>query len=308
MKKVLYIQPLHPAGMEFLKSKYEVFIADSEDREFLKSIIGDYNAVVTRLTEIDRELIECGHRLEAIAKHRVGTDNIDVGFADKKGIKIITTGDANSNSVAEHAVVALGALAKRVSYLNDAVRKGNWRARDEEGSVDLYGKIVGIIGFGRIGSRVARIMKHGFNMDVFIFDPFAARKDVEEKGYHYSAGVDELCKIADFLTVHIPLTDKTRNLLDYRRLSIMKPTAYVANFARGGVINEEALYIALKEKMIAGAAVDVFENEPVGKDYDLLSLDNILLSPHCAAFSEDARRKMSLAVARGIDEVFESTR
>lgn len=303
MKKILYIQPLHPAGMEYLSEKYEVFVADNEDKEFLKSVIGEYSGLVTRLTEVDRDLIQCGTRLEVIAKHGVGTDNIDVGFATEKGIKIVTTGDANSNSVAEHTVLALGALTKRINYLNSAVREGNWKSRDEEGSVDLYGKNIGVIGFGRIGSRVASIMKHGFNMEVFIFDPLVSEDAVKEKGYHYSTDIDKLCKISDFLTVHIPLTEKTRNLLDYRRLSMMKPTSYVANFARGGIINEEDLYMALKKRMIAGAAVDVFENEPVGRECRLLELDNVLLSPHCAAFSEDSKKRMSLAVARGIDEV-----
>ena len=303
MKKVLYIQPLHPAGMKYLSDRYEVVIADNEDQDFLRSIIGEYHAVVTRLTRIDRRLMEAGGKLQAIAKHGVGTDNIDVKSAEERGIRIVTTGDANSGSVAEHTVLALGALAKRIPYLNEAVRNGCWEARDEGGSVDICGKIVGIAGFGRIGSRVAAIMKQGFGADVFVYDPFASRKEVEKDGYHWVADMDELCRLSDFLTLHMPLTEDTRSLIDSRRLAMMKPTAYLANFARGGIVDEQALYDALSDRVIAGAAVDAFENEPPPQDCRLLQLDHVLLSPHCATFSEDSRRRMSLAVARGIDEI-----
>lgn len=302
MKKVLYIQALHPVGMELLKEKYEVFVAENEDKAYLKSIIGEYNAVVTRLTQVDKELIEKGKNLEAIAKHGVGTDNIDVAFAKERGIEIVTTGSANSNSVAEHTVFALGALSKRIPYLNVAVRKGDWNARDESGSVDFSEKVVGIIGFGRIGERVARIVKNGFNAKVYVYDPFMSKDIIEEKEYLYVDRLEQLCEVSDYITVHVPLTDETRNLIDYKKLRLMKPTAYIANFARGGIVNEKDLCRALKEKVIAGAAIDAFEYEPPKLESELIALDNVLLSPHCGTFSEDSKKRMSLAVAYGIDK------
>lgn len=303
MKKILYIQPLHSSGMELLEKKYQVFTANNEDKRYLKSIIGDYHAVVTRLTKIDRDLIEAGERLQVIAKHGVGTDNIDIKAAEKRGIKIVTTGDANSRSVAEHTIFALGAMSKRVVYLDRAMRQTRWETRDEEGSVDFSGKIVGVIGFGRIGSKVAEIAKYGFQAKVHIYDPIVKREEIEKKGFVYEDNLDELCGKSDFLTVHVPLLESTKNLIDGQRLALMKPTAYVANFARGGIINEADLYQALKAKKLAGAAIDAFEKEPPEKTLPLLHLDNVLLSPHCGTFSEDSKRRMSMAVAQGIDAV-----
>lgn len=302
MKKVLYIQALHPSGMELLKKKYDVIVADNENKEYIKSIIGDFNAVVTRLTRIDKDIIESGKKLEAIAKHGVGTDNIDVNFAKAKGIEIITTGDANSNSVAEHTVFALGALSKRIPYLDVSVRKGHWAARDETGSVDFSEKTVGIVGLGRIGERVAKIVKNGFNAKVYVYDPFMTKEEIEKKEYLYVDTVEQLCEISDYITIHTPLTEGTRNLIDYKKLKLMKPTAYLANFARGGIVNEKDLFRALKEKVIAGAAIDAFEKEPPETESELMMLDNVLLSPHCGTFSEDSKKRMSLAVAYGIDK------
>ncbi len=303
MKKVLYIQPLHPVGMQMLEEKYEVFVANNEDPEYLKGIVGEYHAIVTRLTKIDGDMIESGNNLEAIAKHGVGIDNIDAEVAKKKGIAIVTTGDANSCSVAEHTIFAMGALCKRIPYLNDAMRKGNWLARDESGSSDLSEKEVGIVGFGRIGSRVAEIAKQGFSAKVCVYDPFMDKAMIEAQGYEYTEDIQYLCKTADFLTVHAPLTETTRNLIDYDLLSTMKLTAFVINFARGGIISEADLCRALEEKKIAGAALDVFEREPLDNDSPLLKLDNVILSPHCSTFSEDSKRRMSIAVAKGIIDI-----
>lgn len=303
MKKILYIQPIHPSGMNVLKQKYEVSVAEREDKEYLKSIIGEYNGIVTRLTAIDKELIEQGRRLEVIAKHGVGTDNIDVEAAREKGIAVVTTGDANSSSVAEHTIFALGALAKRVVYLDKSVRAGNWEARDEAGSVDFSSKNLGIIGFGRIGSKVAQIAKQGFQASVYIYDPFKEEEEIQNKGYFYIKELDDLCKIADFLTVHIPLSEQTQGLIDSRRLRLMKPTAYLANFSRGGIVKETDLYEALDSGVIAGAAVDAFETEPPKPDLPLLRTNSVLLSPHCGTFSEDSKERMSMAVAQGIDRV-----
>ena len=303
MNKVLYIQPLHPAGMAFLKEKYDVFVADNEDRAFIRSIIGDYHAIVTRLTVIDEELIAAGINLQAIAKHGVGVDNIDVETATKRNIAVLTTGDANSLSVAEHTFFAIGALSKRIAYLDKSARRGHWKSRDEGGSIDISGKTLAVAGIGRIGANVARMAKHGFNMKVCVFDPYAEKTDVEAMGYVYLDSMDDLCRAADFMTLHVPLTDATRDLLDERRMALLKPTAYIINFARGGIVDEEALYRALKEKRLAGAALDAFMAEPPDCSAPLFALDNVLLSPHCGTFSEDSRKRMSMRVAEGIDDV-----
>jgi D-3-phosphoglycerate dehydrogenase len=302
-KKVLYIQPLHKSGMDKLSEKYEVIIANNENKEHLKSIIPDVNAIVTRLTVIDKELITAGKNLEAIAKHGIGVDNIDVEAATERNITVLTTGNANSLSVAEHAFFAMGAMCKRITYFDDQMRKGNWKSRDTLGSKDMTGKLLGIIGLGNIGSNVAKMAKEGFGMQVEVYDPYADQEAVVSLGYKYVKDVDTICREADFITVHVPLNDDTKNLIDKRRLSMMKSTACLVNFARGGIVNEKDLYEALKNKTIATAALDVFEEEPLSLASPLLELDNVVLSPHCATFSEDSRIRMSLQVAEGVDDV-----
>jgi D-3-phosphoglycerate dehydrogenase len=289
--------------MEFLKEKYEVFVADNEDKEYLKSIIGSYHAIITRLTVIDRELIEAGINLEVIAKHGVGLDNIDTTAASERNIAIVTTGDANSLSVAEHTFFAIGALSKRIPYLDGSMRKGYWKARDESGAIDITGKKLGIAGIGRIGANVARIARLGFNMEVYAYDPYTNKKDIEAIGCTVCEDLDDMCRIVDFMTFHLPLTEETRNLLDQRRIELMKPTCFIVNFARGGIVNEGALYRALKENRLAGAALDVFSSEPPDHTSPLFELDSVILSPHCGAFTEDSRRRMSMRVAEGIDDV-----
>jgi D-3-phosphoglycerate dehydrogenase len=302
-KKVLYIQPLHPSGMDTLQKKYNVIVANNEDRRFLLDAIQDVNAIVTRLTKIDAELIAAGKKLEAIAKHGVGVDNIDLDAATERKIAVLTTGNANSLSVAEHTLFAIGAMAKRIAYLDKEMRLGHWEARDESGSFDLNGKIIGVVGLGRIGSEVAEMAKYGFHMEVLVYDPCISRASAEEQGFQYTDDLDALCRTVDVLTLHVPLMPSTMALIDASRLALMKPTACLANFSRGGIVDEAALYYALSQKRIAGAALDAFEQEPPNKDSVLLQLDNVLLSPHCGSFSEDARIRMSMQVARGIDDV-----
>lgn len=302
-KKVLYIQPLHGSGMAKLSEKYEIIVANKEDKGHLLSIISDVNAVVTRLTLIDEELIVAGRNLEAIAKHGIGVDNIDVKAASNMKITVLTTGNANALSVAEHAFFAMGAMCKRIPYFDKQMREGNWKSRDTLGSTDMTKKILGIIGFGNIGTKVAKIGKSGFDMHVKVYDPYTEKKAIETMGYEYIDDIDEICRKADFITVHVPLNDSTKNMIDGRRLNMMKSTACLVNFARGGIVNEEDLYRALKNRTIAAAALDAFEREPLALESPLLELDNVILSPHCATFSEESRIKMSMQVAEGIDDV-----
>ena len=302
-KKVLYIHPLHPCGMDKLREKYEVIVTDNEDKKFLLTLLPEVHAVITRLTVIDAEMIIAGIKLEAVAKHGVGVDNIDIQTCNARHIPVLTTGSANSLSVAEHAFFAIGALAKRISYLDRQMRLGNWKSRDEAGSVDISGRTIGIVGLGRIGSELAAMASHGFHMPVLVFDPLLNREQVEQFGYRYCTDMDELCREADVVSLHVPLTPETQNLIDNRRLKMMKSSSYLVNFSRGGVVNELDLYQALVTKTIAGAALDAFEHEPPDATVPLFELNNVLLSPHCGTFSEDSRIRMSLQVAKGIDDV-----
>lgn len=303
MMKVLYIQPIHESGMKRLSQKYEVIVAPDTTRETLEKYIADAAAVITRLTVVDASLMEKARNLKAVCKHGVGVDNIDVEYAKNHGIAVLTTGDANSSSVAEHAMFAIGALFKRIAYFNKEMLKGNWLSRDTGGSFDVRGKTLGIIGLGRIGMCLANMAKNGFNMNVIVYDPFVSREIVEAKGFAYYEDLDEMLPLVDIISPHIPLTDATRDLIDGRRLGMMKKGSYVINFSRGGIVNEKALCQALENGHIAGAALDVFEEEPPGTDNPLFNNPNVLLSPHCATFTEDSRIRMSLRLAEEIEKV-----
>lgn len=305
MKKILYIQPIHPAGMEQLAQKFEVIVALDASRETIEKLIPDVEAIVTRLSVIDKDLIEKGVKLKAIAKHGVGVDNIDVTAANERGIRVLTTGDANSLSVAEHAFFAIGALSKGLTGLNSEFHRGNWACRDQVKAIELTGKTLGIIGLGKIGSRLARMARHGLLMDVAIYDPYLTEEEIEAQGYRTVESVDELCRISDVLSVHVPLDDTTRNLIGKERLALMKPGAFVVNFARGGIVNERELCEALEKGTIAGAAIDVFEQEPPAPDHPFFTMEQVILSPHCATFTAESRARMSMNLAEGIEAVLE---
>ena len=301
-KKVLYIQPIHPAGMDLLREKYDVVVAGTEDKKALLAAVADASALVTRLTKVDKELIDAGRNLKAIAKNGIGVDNIDVAEATARKIAVLTTGPANTSSVAESIIFAMGAMIKKLPHFNTAMHNGDWACRDEGGFYDVADRVFGIVGFGRIGRQVAHIAQ-ALNMKVLVFDAFLPREAVDKAGCDYAGSLDELCAKADFLSLNMPLTKENTHMINAHTLSLMKPTAFVINYSRGQMVDEDALYNALVEKKIAGAALDAFYPEPPRFDHPLYKLDNVLLTPHTAGISEDARKRMSINVAKGIDAV-----
>ena len=302
MKKILYVQAIHPAGMDLLREKYEVVVAKSPDKENVLAEVKDASAIVSRLTVIDRDILDAGAKLEAVGENGVGVDNIDVAYATAKGIPVLTTGQANLWSAAEHTVFAMGALLKRIPYYDTRMREGNWKSRDDGGVFDAAGKTFGIIGFGRIGRDVAGIVK-AFRMKVIAYDPYLSRETIEAEGCACAESLEALCREADVISLHVPLTEENRHLINARSLSWMKPSALLLNFSRGLVVDNDALYEALSEGRLAGAALDAHVPEPPDFAHPLYRLDNVLLSPHIAGNSEDALRRMSLKLAEGIDDV-----
>lgn len=302
MKKILYIQAIHPAGMDLLREKYEVAVAKSTDLPNLLEEVRDASVIVSRLTRVDRELIDAGKELKAICKNGVGVDNIDVAYATEKGIPVLTTGDGNLWSVAEHTVFAMGALCKKLLFFDASMRQGKWSNRDCGGFFDVAGRTFGIVGFGKIGRDVAGIVK-AFRMNVIAYDPFLPREAVEQADCAYAASLEELCRKADVISLHMPLTKENVHVINDESLSWMKPSAILMNFSRGAMVDEDALYRALSERRLAGAALDTFSPEPPDFNHPLYRLDNVLLSPHIAGNSDDALRRMSIRLAEGIEEV-----
>ena len=307
MYNILYIQPIHPEGMEYLRSKanYRVMVASATDVETLKREVRDADVIITRLTRLDGELLRCARHLKAVCKHGVGVDNIDVLYCKEHEIAVLTTGDANSSTVAEQAMLAIGALLRKTAWLNERMHRGDWQSRDRSGAVDLMGRTLGLIGYGRIGKSLAGMAGNGFRMKVCVFDPYA-RAEAERDGWECVDSLETLLGRADVISLHVPLTEETRGMIGEREMALMKKNAYIVNYSRGGIVSERALYENLRSGRLGGAALDVFEVEPPeSQSNPLFELDNVILSPHCASFTEDSRRRMSMKLAMEIEGVLE---
>lgn len=307
-KKVLIVQPIHESGLKVFDDRFEVRVAPDPSVETVKREIKGVEGVIVRTAPFTREIIAAADSLKVIARHGVGVDNIDLRAATERGILVLNTPDANAVSVAEHTLTAIGALAKRVLLMDRATRRGDWEARNEYKAVDLDGKVLGLIGMGRIGSMVARKAVAAFNMEVIAYDPYVRPEVAAKNGVVLYEDLDRIFREADVISIHTPLTPETRGLVNGARLALMKSSAFLVNFSRGGVVDEEALYRALKDGVIAGAALDVFQEEPPSRNHPLFELDNVLLSPHSAALTEECVVRMATGAARGVVDVLTGKR
>lgn len=306
MHKILYIQPIHKAGMDYLRNKknYEVVVASSTDHEVLKNEIKDVDVIISRLTPIDRDLMEAADHLKAICKHGVGLDNFDLEYCHSHNIAVLTTGDANSSTVAEQAMIAIGCLFRRNIWLDGEMRKGNWSSRDQANANDLKGKNLGLLGYGRIGKCLARMAGKGFEMNVYVYDPYATKLEIEKDGYIWCERIEDLLPVVDVISPHVPLTPETKGILGEKEMKAMKNGALIVNYSRGGIVDEKALYENLVSGHIKGAALDTFEVEPPDMENNpLFTLDSVILSPHCATFTEDSRIRMSMRLSKEIEKI-----
>jgi D-3-phosphoglycerate dehydrogenase len=301
--KVLLADTIHPEAVKMLKEKFDVDEAVGVSTEELIKHISDADAVILRSKpKLTKDVLKHAKKLKVIGRAGVGVDNIDVDFATKSGIIVVNAPSASTTTVAEHAIGMMLGLARKIPQAVANVKSGRWDKKKFMG-VELMGKTLGVIGIGRIGSRVAELGK-ALGMDVIAFDPYMSAEATEKKGIAL-VKFDELLKTSDFVTMHIPKTEKTVGLIGKRELGIMKPTAYLVNCSRGGIVQEKALYEALNNKDIAGAALDVFENEPP-KDSPLLTLENIITTPHLGASTLEAQENASVTAAKDILAVLEN--
>jgi len=307
--KVFVTRKLFDEAISLIEEYADVEVYESEEEpapyDLILEKVRDIDGLLCLLTDkIDARIIEAGERLKVISNYAVGYDNIDVEVATKRGIYVTNTPGVLTETTADLAWAILMAIARRVVEADKYVRAGRWvhawGPKMMLGS-DVHGKTLGIVGLGRIGSAVARRAK-GFNMRVIYYDVFR-REDLErELGLEYKP-LEELLKEADYVTLHVPLTKETYHLIGERELDLMKPTAYLINTSRGAVIDQKALYKALKERRIAGAALDVFEKEPIDPDDPLLELDNVVLTPHIGSASIETRKKMAMIAAENLVSV-----
>jgi len=301
-KVLLADAAIRPEGMETLEEVASLipFPAYASEADLVPAA-GDIDAILARTGEISRAVVRASPRLKIVSRHGAGVDNVDVEACTRLGVVVTTTGDANSAAVSEHAFACLLGVARKVALADAGVRSGRW-VRNEILGFELQGKVLGIVGLGRIGSRMARHAK-GFDMEVIAFDPYAD-PEVAQKLDVTLMDFQTLLLRSDFVSLHVPLTAETRNMIGKAELELMKPSAILVNNARGGLIEEEALYEALAGGGIAGAALDVFAQEALSADHPLTRLDNLLCSPHVAGQTEEALVRMSVGAAENILKVF----
>lgn len=302
--KVLLYEDMREEGKKLLQEKAEVFLAKSLEEASLIEQVKEVDGIVIRANgKVTRRMMEVAPRLKVIGRHGVGVENIDLEAATEKGIWVVNTPDANDLSVAEHFFGLALMLSKMLKKGDLALREGRWEARYQYIGRELHGKTLGILGFGRIGKSIGRIGYYGFRMKILYYDALRF-EEVEKEIGAVKASLEEILSQSDLISVNLPLVPGTKGLIGERELRMMKPTAYILNLARGPIWDEKALYRVLKEGRIAGAAADVFEVEPASKDHPLLELENFIGTPHMAAHTEEALKRMSL-VAEDVLRVLE---
>ena len=268
--------------------------------ELLKSV-GDYEALVVRSrTKVDREVIDKALRLKLIARPGTGLDNIDVGYAESKGVKVVNSPESLVEAVSEHVVLLMLALSRNLVVADLGVKAGKWEKNALVGR-EMKGKALGIVGLGRIGRRIAEISKT-IGMSVFVYDVISIPEDVLTGFGGKVVGIDQLFAMSDYITLHVPMTAETTHLVDRTRLSMMKKTAFLINTSRGGVVDEDELAAALIEGRIAGAALDVFEEEPPSGA--ILTAPSTILTPHIGGQTEEAQANAMVVIGEKIRNFF----
>lgn len=282
-------------------SGLEVYSKPKVSQDELKSLLPKVNGLVIRsATKVNKELIDSAPNLKYVVRAGEGTDNIDKVYCAQKGIKVSNTPGANNNSAAEHAVALMLSVLRKTAQADASMKKGEWN-KDAFTGNELTNKTVGIMGFGRIGQIVAKRIS-GFEPQILFFDPLVHQSQVN---YATKANtLEELFSKADIVTIHTPLLDATKGVVNYDLLSKMKPTSILVNAARGKIVNESDLYEILKSKKICGAGFDVFANEPLEADSKLKTLDNIILTPHLGGSTEEAQFRVGQMAAHQIVEFF----
>ena len=305
-KKILVIQNIHQEGINLLKgnSSYEFEIFD-EINEDLKQKIVDCDAISIRTAKLPNEIISSAKKLQVISRHGVGYDNIDLKSTKEIGATLTITATANAVAVAEHVMFMLLNISKRKDMYDQSVKLGKFNDRNKlPKTIELWGKNILIAGFGRIGQALIKRCL-GFEMNVYVYDPYINDEKIKSLGGKKVNDIKQAVKEMDAISLHMPLNDETKNIVNYDLLRSMKTNCIVVNAARGGIINEVDLDKALRENLIFGAGLDVFETEPPKSDNPLLKNDKVFLSPHTAAFTEECMIRMGKETIQNIIDFFE---
>ncbi len=294
---VLVAEKLSPAGIALLEEDFEVRHVDGSDRSQLLPALNDVDALIVRsATRVDTEAVAAAPKLQVVARAGVGLDNVDVDAATKAGVLVVNAPTSNIISAAEQAINLLLATARNTAPAHNALVNGEWQ-RSKYTGVELYEKTVGVVGLGRIGALVAQRMS-SFGTKIIAYDPFVQPARAAQIGVEMTS-LDELLERSDFITIHLPKNKDTLGLIDDEALSKVKPSVRIINAARGGILDEDALYRALEEGRVAGAGIDVFAKEP-NTDSPLFGFENVVVAPHLGASTTEAQEKAGTQVARSV--------
>jgi len=306
-KNILIIQPIHEAGIKLLENNpnYNYEVIENIKLEDIKNKIQNCDGLSIRTAKLPGEIIDLGKKLKVISRHGVGYDNVDLAAIKKNKITLTITATANAVAVAEHVMFMLLNISKRKSMYDDAVKNGKFNDRNKlPKTIELWGKNILIAGFGRIGQALIKRCL-GFEMNVFVYDPFINEEKIKSLGGIKVDNLENSLSKIDMISLHLPLTNETKNLIDINLIKKMKKNCIIINAARGGIINEIDLDRALNENLIFGAGLDVFDIEPPKDDNPLLKNDKVFLSPHTAAFTEECMKRMGKETIQNIIDFFD---
>ncbi len=296
MKAVLS-HAITPKALSLLRG-WDTAILNTRDMANNKTEIADADVIIARVCRVNAEAIDASPNLKVIGRTGVGYDMVDVEAATKRGIPVVLTPGANNRSVAEHTLALIFALSKNLIEGHTELKKGNYAIRNKGTASELLDKTIAVIGLGAIGGEVAKLCK-AIGMNVIGYDPFLPEEKKKALDCVLTEDYKTIIPECDFVTVHTPLLDSTRNMIDEKEIASMKPTAMIVNCARGGIVNERALATALNEGRLAGAGIDCFENDPPADDDPLLNAKNIIASPHSAAQTKEAVIRMHTMCVEG---------
>ncbi len=299
--KIAIMGEIHIDGWQILEKAYfQCFEIKNFETEYLKEKLFDVDGIILRTAKLDAPVLNQCKNLKIVVRHGVGYDNVDLDFLNKNKIALGITSTSNAVSVAEHVLTSFLYLTKNIHLSDKLTREGKFNNKTSlPNFFELYKKNVVIFGFGRIGKEVAKRCL-GFEANVYVVDPFVNKEQIK-KYECKSLNKNDALKLADYISLHLPLNNKTKNFISDKEFLLMKDTAIIVNTARGGIINEYSLENALKEKKIRGAGLDVFEQEPPDSNHPIFKLPNVLLSPHNAALTLECRKRMATEAAENIN-------
>lgn len=297
-EKVFLTEQIHTDAVMHLQENLEVVQGTSVKPDDIIAQAQGCEGILVRSVKITADMMEKLPNLKVVAKHGIGVDNIDVEAATKKGILVVNAPFSNLNAVAEHSLMLLMALSKNLVHLDSRTRSGGFALRTQYVNIELQGKTLGLVGFGRIAGMLAKKVS-GFEMQVLASDPYADAREAKQLGVQL-VSQEDLLKQSDFISIHVPLMPQTEKMVNGEFLKQMKSTAYLVNASRGAVVDEQALTEAIQKGEIAGAGLDVFDPEPPAKDNPLFKCGNVIISPHNAALTDNALRAMAMDSSQGI--------